>query len=248
MDTSITRRGLLRDAGIAAGALAVLGCRQRADENMVPGVAADGTAASGRYSLPPLPYSRDALEPYIDAQTVELHHDTHHAGYVRGLNAALGKLNAARAEGDVSMARYWARDVAFNGSGHILHSLYWANMAPGGGGEPSGAVAEMIEAQFGSFEAFSKVFSAVSGAVDGSGWGVLAYEPVGRALVVTGVEKHENVDVIGSTPLLVLDVWEHAYYLKYQNRRSEYVAAFMKHLTHWETVNRRLAAAFGPNT
>lgn len=243
MDTSITRRGLLRDAGLAAGTLAVLGCHLNADQPqaaIAPAVAAAGVP--GAYTLPPLPYAYDALEPYIDARTLRLHHDKHHAGYVKGLNAAIGKLNGAQTSGDVAMAKYWARDLAFHGSGHILHSLYWANMTAQAG-PPAGPVAEMITSQFGSVESFTKVFAAISASVPGSGWGVLAYEPVGRTLVITGIEKHENVDVAGSAPLLVLDVWEHAYYLQYQNRRSEYVAAFVKHLICWDAVNRRLAAA-----
>jgi len=203
MDTQITRRGLLRDAGVAAGALALLGGQVHAEQRApMAGPKPAKAAAQGPYRLPPLPYAYDALAPYIDARTLRLHHDKHHAGYVKGLNAALGKLAAARAAGDVSMAKYWAGDVAFNASGDVLHSLYWENMSPQGGGAPAGPIGEMIRAQYGSVGAFTDEFVAVSVSVPGSGWGVLAYEPMGPSLLISGVQKHENVDVSGSRPVL----------------------------------------------
>ncbi len=243
MGAARTRRDLLKDVGVAAGALAVLGCRTDGGQAIAAGapeLPVNGGVAP--YVLPPLPYAYDALAPYIDARTLRLHHDAHHAGYVKGLNAAIDKMAAAERSDDVSMVKYWAGDIAFNGAGDMLHTLYWANMTPGGGGAPNGPVAEMIKASFQSPGAFAKVFAAVSISVPGSGWGVLAYEPLGRRLLVTGVQKHENVDIPGAVPLLVLDVWEHAYYLQYQNRRGEYVKAFMEHLVDWKTVNRRLEA------
>jgi len=245
MGAHVTRRALLKDVGIAGGALAVLGCGPAA---MRPGPAVAaaggvGVAGTSAYTLPPLPYGYAALAPHIDERTLRLHHDKHHAGYVKGLNAALGKLQAAAAAGDYTKVKYFTRDAAFHGSGHVLHSLYWANMAPGGGGRPAGETAGMIDRDFGSHDGFAKTFAAVTGAVAGSGWGVLAYEPVGRRLVVTGVEKHENIDIVGSVPLLVCDVWEHAYYLHYQNRRGDYIKAFLAHLADWNAVAKRLAVA-----
>ena len=196
------------------------------------------------YELPPLPYAKDALEPYYDARTVELHHDKHHQGYVNGLNAALQKLAAARSAGDFAQVKHLEREVAFHGGGHLLHSVFWTNMKPGGGGEPSGELAAAIARDFGGFAAFSAQFRAVTNGVEGSGWGVLASDAAGN-LVIFQVEKHQNQLVAGWAPLLVVDVWEHAYYLKYQNRRAEFVDAVMDHLVNWDDVAGRYRRASG---
>jgi Fe-Mn family superoxide dismutase len=176
---------------------------------------------------------------------MRLHHDVHHNGYVKGLNNAEAKLAAARAEGDFALIKHWEREAAFHGSGHILHSLFWLNMAPAGndgGGEPTGSLAAQIEQDFGSFEAFKAQFIAASTAVEGSGWGVLAWQPAGKQLVILTAEKHQNLTQWGVVPLLVLDVWEHAYYLKYQNRRGEYVRNFFQ-IINWADVAERFAQA-----
>jgi Fe-Mn family superoxide dismutase len=190
--------------------------------------------------LPPLPYPYDALEPYIDEQTMRLHHDIHHAGYVKGLNNAEAKLAAARAAGDFSLVKHWSREAAFHGSGHLLHSLFWPNMISASEAKPApeGALAEAIDRDFGSFEAFTAQFIAASTVVEGSGWGILAYRPDDDSLVVLTAEKHQNLTQWGVIPLLVLDVWEHAYYLKYQNRRGEYVKSFFK-VINWDDVAAR---------
>ncbi len=195
------------------------------------------------YSLPALPYAYDALDPYIDEATMRLHHDRHHLGYVKGLNMALNRLAGASRSNDHDLVKHWSREVAFHGSGHLLHSLFWSNMSPEGGGEPRDrALASMIKRDFGSFQNFSAYFMAASAKVEGSGWGILAYEPLGRRLVVLQAEKHQNLTQWGCVPLLVLDVWEHAYYLKYQNRRRDFVAAFMN-VVNWEDVAARLEKA-----
>jgi Fe-Mn family superoxide dismutase len=193
-----------------------------------------------RYELPPLPYPSNALEPYYDRTTVELHHGKHHAGYVAGLNAALEKLAAAREAGDHGLVKHLSREVAFHGGGHLLHSIFWTNLTPGGGGAPGGALAAALERSFGSFKAFDAQFRAAAAAVEGSGWAALVADPSGE-LAITMVEKHQNQLLPGWTPVLVLDVWEHAYYLKYQNRRADFVAAVMEHLVHWADVERRRA-------
>ncbi len=195
------------------------------------------------HELPPLPYAYDALEPYYDKETVTLHHDKHHAAYVAGLNTAEEKAAALTKSGDFAAARSVAGDLAFHGSGHILHSIFWANMKPGGGGDPTGELAEAITKQFGSVDAFKRIFLATTNAVQGSGWGILAYRKCDGALVVLGAEKHENMTQWGVTPILVLDVWEHAYYLKYQNRRPEWTKAFMDHLVNWDNVSQRYKEA-----
>jgi Fe-Mn family superoxide dismutase len=208
-----------------------------------------GTAASaqteGSLVLPPLPYAYDALEPYYDKETLTIHHDKHHAGYVKGLSAADAKLAEALKNGDFSQAKELCKALAFHGSGHILHSLLWKNMKPGGGGEPTGNLAAGISKSFGSFAAFKGLFLAAANAVEGSGWGILAYGPLGDRLVVLQAEKHENLTQWGCAPILALDVWEHAYYLKYQNRRTEWTQAFMDHLVNWDNVAENLAAVRG---
>jgi Fe-Mn family superoxide dismutase len=196
-----------------------------------------------QHELPALPYAYDALEPYYDAQTLELHHSKHHQGYVNGLNAALGKLKAAREAGDYSAIKHIDREIAFHGGGHTLHSIFWTNLKPGGGGRPSGDLAAAIERYFGSFETFDQEMRAATNAVEGSGWGVLAADPVSCGLTILQIEKHQNQLLTGWIPVLVIDVWEHAYYLKYQNRRAEFTAAVLDHLVSWDNVAERFAAA-----
>jgi len=193
--------------------------------------------------LPPLPYGTDALEPYYDARTVELHHGKHHLAYVNGLNAALDKLAAARAAGEFGPIKHLEREVAFHGGGHALHSIFWTNLRPNGGGGPDGALADALSRDFGSFAAFDAQMRAATNAVEGSGWGVLAVDPSSGQLTVLQVEKHQNLVLPGWVPILVIDVWEHAYYLKYQNRRAEWVDAMMQHLVSWADVARRYGQA-----
>jgi Fe-Mn family superoxide dismutase len=195
------------------------------------------------HELPPLPYGYDALEPYYDKETLTLHHDKHHLAYVNGLNAAEEKIQGMLKSGDFGPAKSVVGDLAFHGSGHILHSVFWTNMKPNGGGNPTGELADTINRQFGSAEAFKGLFLAVSNAIQGSGWGILAYRKMDDALVVLGAEKHENLTQWGVIPILVLDVWEHAYYLKYQNKRPEWTKAFMDHLINWDDVAKRYAEA-----
>lgn len=191
-----------------------------------------------RYVLPPLPYRYDDLEPHIDAETMRLHHSEHHASYVRGLNEALDKLKEVR-EGDreANEVRSISRDLAFNGAGHFLHVLFWNAMSPRGGGQPSSDLAEKINDNFGSFDRFRTHFKAAAGQVQGSGWAIMSYEPTSAQLMVHMAEKHQDYLLPGGIPLLPIDVWEHAYYLKYQNRRGEYVDAFME-VINWEFVGR----------
>ncbi|WP_031515091.1 superoxide dismutase [Desulfofalx alkaliphila] len=195
-----------------------------------------------KHQLPPLPYAYDGLEPYYDEQTVRLHHDVHHKAYVDGLNNAEAKLAEAREKGDFALIKHWERELAFHGSGHLLHSLFWENMAPQAGGPAVGSVAEQINKDFGSFEIFKKQFSAAAVAVEGSGWALLCWNPQFGKLEILTAEKHQNLTQWGVVPLLACDVWEHAYYLKYQNKRAAFVEAWWN-LINWEDVNKRLTAA-----
>jgi len=196
------------------------------------------------YRLPELPYAYNALEPYIDEATMRLHHGKHHAAYVNGLNAAMKKLEEARAKGDFSSVQALSKLVAFHGSGHVMHCIFWEVMCPKEKSkEPeSGALHEAITASFGSMGAFKKHFSEAAKAVEGNGWAVLAYEPLGKRLVVLQAENHQKLTIQGSAPLLVLDVWEHAYYLKYQNNRAGYVEAWWN-VVNWSEVERRFLSA-----
>ena len=195
-----------------------------------------------RYQLPDLPYAYDALEPQYDEQTVRLHHDIHHKSYVDGLNKAEEKLQAARKEKDFALVKHWERELAFHGSGHILHTLFWESMSPNGGGPATGKIGERIQDQFGSFESFRDVFSAAAGAVEGSGWAVLAWNRELKTLQILTAEKHQDLTVWGALPLMALDVWEHAYYLKYQNQRPKWIEAWW-HLVNWDSVNERFDKA-----
>jgi Fe-Mn family superoxide dismutase len=196
----------------------------------------------GEHTLPDLPYSYDALEPYIDEQTMRLHHDKHH-GYVDGLNSAEKDLAEARESGNFDDIRHYERLVAFHGAGHFNHSIFWNNLCPAEDSEtPSGDLADRIEHDFGSFENFKDQFSAAANAVEGSGWGMLVWLPGGEHLTTLGVENHQKQLVGTAIPVLVLDVWEHAYYLKYQNERGEYVENFWN-IVDWDNVAENLGNA-----
>ncbi len=194
------------------------------------------------YVLPPLPYKSNELDSFLSAEILELHHDKHHAGYVKGLNAAQDALAEARTKGDFALVKHWTRQVAFHGSGHLLHTLYWNSMSPQGGGEPTPKVKKWLEAAFGTFDAFKKQFAQTCKDVEGSGWGILAFEPAGNRMIVLGAEVHQQMGVHGAIPLIVCDVWEHAYYLKYQNKRGDYVDKFFD-VVNWKFAHEQLKAA-----
>ncbi len=194
------------------------------------------------HTLPDLPYPADALEPYLDARTVQLHHGIHHKGYVDGLNASLDRQEAARRDGDHALVKHLAREVAFHGGGHLLHSLFWTNLSPSGGGEPTGDLAHAMIRDFGSLTALRVELKAATVTVEGSGWGALVAEPGTGHLAVTQIEKHHVQMVPGRIPVLAIDVWEHAYYLSYQNRRAAWVDAVLDHLLDWNDVAARWQA------
>ena len=242
MAAEMTRRDAMKLLGTGTLVAAAGGCGSvLAAEASGAGLALPGTFQAGKYVLPKLPYAADALEPGYEARTVRIHHDKHHAGYVRGLNATLGKLDAARKAGDYGAIKPLSRALAFHGSGHVLHSLFWNSMTPRPA-DPPASLAKALAASFGSVDAARAQFAAATQAVEGSGGGVLAYEPVGDRLLVLQAEKHQNLTVWGVVPLLVADVWEHAYYLQYANRRGDWVKAFMK-MANWPFAAARLAAA-----
>jgi Fe-Mn family superoxide dismutase len=193
------------------------------------------------YSLPELPYDYAALEPHYSARLLELHHDKHHAAYVSGANAALEKLAEARQKGDFAAINQLQKNLAFHLSGHVLHSIFWLNMSKHGGGEPDGELAGVIKESFGSFAGMKGQLTEAAINVQGSGWGALAWEPLRKFLVVEQVYDHQGNIGSGTVPLLVVDMWEHAYYLQYLNVRGDWLKAFWR-LVNWQDVAQRLAA------
>jgi Fe-Mn family superoxide dismutase len=194
------------------------------------------------YALPELAYSYSALEPHYRADNLEIHHSKHHAAYVAGANATLDRLAEARANGDFAGLVGLEKTLAFNLSGHVLHSTFWQNLSPDGGGRPEGELAAAIDEDFGSFDAFRAHLTQAAVLAQGSGWGVLAYEPTGGRLLVEQVYDHHANVGHGAIPLLVIDVWEHAYYLHYQNLRADFVNAIWN-IVNWPDVAARLSQA-----
>ena len=195
-----------------------------------------------KYTLPALDYDYAALEPSLSARILELHHDKHHKAYVDGANTVLEKLEQARTSGDFGTINQLEKNLAFHLSGHILHSIFWKNLSPDGGGKPEGELADAIAEHLGSFDAFKAQLSEAATNVQGSGWAALSWEPVGQRLIIEQVYDHQGNVGQGGPPLLVLDMWEHAYYLQYENRKAEWVDAFWD-IVHWDDVAQRFAAA-----
>ena len=253
MSELMTRRGVMTEAlpsVLAAGVLAAAaGAAEPGDQHaaaMAPmSDPLAGAFKDGAYVLPPLPYPYDALEPYIDAETMHLHHDKHHKAYVDGLNKTLKSLAELRAAGsEMNTAELTAleEDLSFNAAGHLLHTVFWSVMAPKAGGEPTGMIGDAIAKAFGSAAAFKAQFSKAAASVKGSGWAVLAYEPVGDQLFILQLKQHDMQLPPGIITLLPLDVWEHAYYLKYRNARAEYIKAWWN-VVSWDRVHETYMSA-----
>jgi superoxide dismutase, Fe-Mn family len=233
---TFTRREMLRTAGAGVATLSLASLAAGADE------------APKGYTLPKLPYAYDALEPSIDEKTMRIHHDKHHAAYVAGANKALAKHPKLLAKpvdallADItSVPMDIRRTVANMAGGHSNHTIFWEIMGPKGGGEPKGALAKAIDAQFGSFDKFQKELSTKAATVFGSGWGWLVVNPK-KELEIIQRANQDSPYMTGHTPLVGIDVWEHAYYLKYQNVRPAYVAAWWK-VANWSAISDRAAAA-----
>jgi superoxide dismutase, Fe-Mn family len=194
------------------------------------------------YSLPDLDYDFSALEPHISGAIMELHHGKHHAAYVKNANAALGRLDEARSMDDVPHLAELERALVFNLSGHILHSIFWKNLVPKGGGPPEGELARSLDRTFGSFDRFKRQLNEAAATITGSGWAALIWEPLGRRLLITPIHDHQSHLSPGGVPLMVIDAWEHAYYLQYQSRKSEFFEAVW-HLWNWDDIAGRFQAA-----
>ncbi|GGI47097.1 Fe-Mn family superoxide dismutase [Agromyces flavus] len=194
------------------------------------------------YTLPELAYDYSALEPSISGTIMELHHSKHHQAYVTGANTALEQLAEARDSGNLANVNKLEKDLAFNLGGHVNHSIFWTNLSPDGGDKPTGELASAIDDHFGSFDKFQAHFTATALGVQGSGWAVLAWDSIGRRPIIVQFFDQQGNLPAGIVPLLMLDVWEHAYYLDYKNVRADYVKAFWN-IANWENVQQRFTAA-----
>ncbi len=194
------------------------------------------------YVLPDLDYDYAALEPHISGRIMELHHSKHQATYVKGANDALAQLAEAREKGEFGTIPKLSKDLAFHVGGVINHSIFWKNMSPEGGDKPVGELAAALDDAFGSFDAFRAHFSAAATSLQGSGWAVLAYEPLGKNIVIEQLYDQQGNVPVGTVPLLMLDMWEHAFYLDYVNVKPDYVKAWWN-LVNWADVQTRFEAA-----
>ncbi len=194
------------------------------------------------YTLPALAYDYSALAPSISGTIMELHHSKHHQAYVTGANTALAQLAEARDSGQLTYVNKLEKDLAFNLGGHVNHSIFWTNLSPDGGDKPTGDLASAIDDNFGSFDKFQAHFAATALGVQGSGWAVLAWDSIGQRLIIQQFFDQQANFAAGTIPVLMLDVWEHAYYLDYRNVRADYVKAFWN-IVNWANVNDRFTIA-----
>ena len=195
-----------------------------------------------QYELPELPYDYTALEPHLSGEILELHHGKHHQAYVDGANATFEKLGEARTSGDFGTINQLEKNMAFHLSGHVMHSLFWTNMSPDGGGEPDGDLAAAVKEWFGSYDGFRAQLTEAAMNVQGSGWGALSWEPLAGRLIVEQVYDHQGNHGQGTMPLLAIDAWEHAYYLQYKNAKADFFTAIWN-VFDWEDVAQKLKAA-----
>jgi Fe-Mn family superoxide dismutase len=196
------------------------------------------------YTLPDLEYDYAALEPHISGRIMQLHHDKHHAAYVAGANATLDLMAEARAKNDLTWINKLQKDLAFNLGGHVNHSIFWKNLSAEGGDKPTGELAAAIDEFFGSYDGFRAHFTANAMGIQGSGWSILAWDVLGQRLIIEQLYDQQGNLVAASVPLLMLDMWEHAFYLDYQNVKADYVAAFWN-IVSWADVQARFEAARG---
>lgn len=203
------------------------------------------SSAKTSYQLPDLPYDFNALEPVISAETLELHYSKHHRAYVDNLNKALEKYHEAESKNDINAMVTLQSAIKFNGGGHINHSIFWTNLGPvskGAGQGPKGALADMIDRDFGSFEKFKEKFNTSTVAIQGSGWGWLGYNKTSKVLEIVACSNHDLLSAMGLVPIFTVDVWEHAYYLQYKNLRADFVKEIWK-IMNWKNMEERFTKA-----
>jgi superoxide dismutase, Fe-Mn family len=199
------------------------------------------TDENGNFVHLPLPYATSHLQPYMDAETLHLHYTFHHGGAVNGANNDIQMIKSATESGDLALTNYWTEKLSYHFSSHILHSIFWTNLT-NTKTQPKGDLLKRIEKDFGSYDKMMGLVGKLSKSVEGSGWGILAYQPYSDSLVALQCENHQKLTVWGAVPLLVIDVWEHAYYLKYKNKRADFVDAMMN-IINWDNVAERLDIA-----
>lgn len=197
--------------------------------------------ANGQFILNSLPYNETFLEPYMDAETLHLHHEFHHGGAVKGANKDIQMINKAIADNNLETVDFWTKKLSYHFGSHLLHTIFWTNLI-NKKTEPKGVLLQKIEKSFGSYEKLKGYIAATSKNIDGNGWGVLAYQPYADSLTVIQCENHEKLQQWGAIPILVIDVWEHAYYLKYKNKRQDFVDTLFN-IINWDNVADRLNIA-----
>ena len=230
------RKEFLTTSAILAGAT-ILPSNSVFAENISNNGIEKLTDEDGNFIHQPLPYNTDYLEPFMDAETLHLHHTFHHGGAVKGANKDIEMIKSVMNSGDFTLADHWTKKLSFHLSSHILHSIFWTNLA-NKKSQPTGDLLKRIEKDFGSTNKMQEMIAKISKSIEGSGWGILAYQPFSDNLVVLQCENHHKLTVWGAVPLLVIDVWEHAYYLKYKNKRGDFVDALMN-IINWDNVAQR---------
>jgi Fe-Mn family superoxide dismutase len=237
----MNRKSFLKGSVFTTSSILLAGAQGVYAQNIENSAIDKLTDANGNFLLQPLPYSESFLEPYMDAETLNLHHKFHHGGAVTAANKDLQNIRKAVDEGNMETVDYWTKKLSFHFSSHILHTIFWTNLI-NKKNEPSGDLLNRIEKNFGSYEKLKKYIAATAKNVDGNGWGILAYQPYSDSITILQCENHEKLTQWGAIPLLVIDVWEHAYYLKYKNKRGDFVDALFN-IINWDNVADRLNTA-----
>ena len=228
-------------AGTLAGAATIIGDNNAFAKNLTDNDIDKLVDANGNYILRPLPYTESFLEPYMDAETTHLHYTFHHGGAVKAANKDAAMIKKALDENNLETVDYWTKKLSYHFSSHVLHSIFWTNLT-NKKTEPSGDLLKRIEKNFGSYDRLKALIAETSKNVDGNGWGIVAYQPYSDSLTVLQCENHEKLTQWGCIPLLVIDVWEHAYYLKYKNKRTDFVDALFN-IINWDNAAQRLDTA-----
>ena len=228
-------------SGLIIGTGSIIGSTNGFSQNLTTNEIDKLVDANGNYVQPPLPYAESFLEPYMDAETLHLHYTFHHGGATKAANKDAAMIKKALDENNLETVDYWTKKLTHHSSSHILHSIFWTNLI-NKKTEPTGELLKRIEKSFGSYDRLKALIAETSKNVDGNGWGILAYQPYTNGLIVLQCENHEKLTQWGCIPLLVIDVWEHSYYLKYKNKRADFVDAIFN-IINWDNVARRLNGA-----
>jgi len=233
----MNRKDFLR-TGTALGAITLLPLNNAFTQSLASNSIDKLVDGNGNFIQQPLPYSETFLEPYMDAETLHLHYTFHHGGAIKGANKDVAMVKKALDESNLETVDFWTKKLSFHFSSHILHSIFWTNLTSKSS-SPKGELLKRIEKSFGSFDRLKVLIAATAKNVDGNGWGILAYQPYSDSLTILQCENHEKLTQWGAIPILVIDVWEHAYYLKYKNKRPDFVDALFN-IINWDNVALRL--------